>query len=81
MSTVEEECKHGLTMATCYVCRHPSVPRPAVQPLRVIAYLAQSHYGGQCPECDLPIYQGSPIAKLTDGTREFWVHDACAPRT
>jgi hypothetical protein len=74
----EDECRHGLTPSTCSICRHPSNMRYH-EPLKVVARLNSSHYGGHCPECNLPIYEGSPIAKVTTGAAEYWVHSSCAP--
>jgi len=77
MTDLDQECKHGLTLGTCSICRHPANIRP--EPLRVVARMQSAIYPGYCGSCDLPIYEGSPIAKVTDGTWERWVHSTCAP--
>jgi hypothetical protein len=66
----EDECPHGLDARWCTICLH-GVTRP--QPVTVVAtFLAMLE--GQCPGCDLPIYVGQVLHKMSNGPV---VHKGC----
>jgi hypothetical protein len=66
------ECPHGLDEAWCSTCKHPY--KPPEKPTMEFGLIAR--FGGQCGECNLPIYMGQHIAKMSDDT---YRHYECAP--
>ena len=75
MSTeIDPECPHGLgDPAWCSVCKHgPTKP----EPVEVVSDPLRAKYAGNCPECDLPIFVGTWIVKLSN---ERYIHERCAP--
>lgn len=70
-SPMWHDCKHGLPAMMCAACKHPYTP-PA-EP--TAEYTFDATFDGQCPECNLPISVGHPVAKMTDGS---YRHARCA---
>lgn len=68
MST-DAECIHGLEHG-CTIClRGPTIH----EPVRV-SFTFTAKFEGQCRACNLPIYVGERVARLTN---EALVHEAC----
>ena len=68
------ECIHGLDSEHCTICLHGITPRETV---RVVAQ-SRTEFDNTfpCPGCDLPIYAGEFIVKLSNGG---YVHSGCRP--
>jgi len=77
----DDECRHGMNPSWCSTCKNLAAVRSVrfAPSLTVLARLHSSQFPGDCDQCNLPIYEGSPIAKVTDGSWERWVHAYCAP--
>ena len=71
--TIDSECIHGLTPDTCSICKH-GLSRP--EPLTVLFQFRAKYDGKNCGECNLPIYAGQFIVKLSD---ESYRHSRCRP--
>jgi len=65
------ECRHGLEEEWCSLCKRPTPPSP--ENAQVEATFA-AKFDGDCPGCDLPIYVGQTIHKLSSGR---YVHQGC----
>lgn len=65
--TSDEECIHGMDSSWCSLCRHPKSETHMIE-MRTI----KAKFNGQCPTCNLPIYEGQFI---TGGPP--WIHSAC----
>jgi hypothetical protein len=72
MTEADDDCIHGLDPRTCSTCLH-GVSRPE-RP--TVEYRFVAKHEGQCPECDLPIHVGDPVAKMSTGA---YLHVWCAP--
>lgn len=69
-------CGHGMpSPASCVECMAegnlPPAPRPS--PLKVVQRFT-ARFGGQCRSCNLPIFEGQPIARMSDDT---YRHTSC----
>lgn len=64
------ECIHGLDDAWCSICKHgPTMPESVT-----IEATFSARFNGDCTSCDLPIYVGQTIHKLSNGR---YVHRGC----
>lgn len=72
-SAAWDECPHGLTMASCSLCRHPYVPPPKP----TVEFTTKARFEGRCAECNLPIFIGQVIVRMSD---ERWVHSDCVDK-
>lgn len=64
---VNEECPHGMEdPAWCTLCTGKG-RLGGPEPLEVEVTFA-ARFGGDCPGCDLPIYPGQVIGRMSDGS-------------
>ncbi len=69
----DEECIHGLTAATCALCKHgPSKPSGPPQ----IEVTFKAKFEGECPDCRTPIHVGDIVHRYSN---ERYYHEGCSP--
>lgn len=67
------DCPHGLDDRWCATCKSGPEPRSTVP--RVVAHF-RAQWPGDCGGCNLPIYIGQDIVKLSNSQ---YVHEGCEP--
>lgn len=66
------ECIHGLDTDWCATCKHG----PARAERESVEVTFRARYEGDCNGCDLPIYVGQVVHRLSSGR---YVHRGCEP--